>query len=113
MVKLHQLVILTLLFALFTTSIQGQDDFDLDDDPGSAYAESSQTAHWSVYIPITILVVAAIWFGVSDRNHNSSSYSSDSQDALGSIENSKRNPYHRSKSFGPRSYRNSRGSYCH
>lgn len=111
MAKLHKMVVLTLLFALFTTSIYGQDCCEQDDDCGSAYCQGSQIAHWSVYIPITILVVAAIWFGVSDRSHDSSSYYSNSQDALGSIDNSKRNSGHRSCSCRSNSY--SSGSYCH
>ena len=65
MVKLHKFVILTLLFALCTTSLQGQNDFDPEADTGSAYTQGSQTAHWSVYVPIAIIVGAAIWFGVA------------------------------------------------
>jgi len=113
MAKLHKMMVLTLLFAFITTSIQGQDCCEQSDDCGCAYSQGSQTAHWSVYIPITILVGAAICFGVSDRGHSSSNYS-DSQDALGSIANSKRrSTSHRSGSYSSSSYSNSRGSYCH
>lgn len=112
MVKLHKFVTLTVLFALCTTSLQGQNDFDPEADTGSAYTQGSQTAHWSVYIPIAILVGAAIWFGVSDKNHDTSSYS-DSQDALGSIENSKRNSNHRSGSYRSFPYSRSQGGFSH
>lgn len=113
MVKLHKLVVLTLLFALFTTSLQGQNDIDPEEDTGSAYTQGSQTAHWSVYVPIAIIVGAAIWFGLSDNNHETSSYS-DSQDALGSIDNSKRhsdNRYYQSYRSFP--YSRSQGGFCH
>lgn len=112
MAKLHKLVMLTLLFALVTSSIQGQNCCDQDDECGCAYTQGSQTAHWSVYIPIAILVVAAIWFGVSDRNHDHSSYS-DSQDALGSIDNSKRNSFRSSGSYRSSIYSRSQGGYSH
>lgn len=112
MLKFHKFVIFTLLFALFTTSLQGQNDFDLDEDSGSAYTQGSQTAHWSVYIPIAILIGAAIWFGVSDKNHDTSSYSN-SQDALGSIDNSKRNSYRRYGSYRSFPYSRSQGGFRH
>lgn len=111
MPKLHKMVVLTLLFALMTTSIHGQVNCDQgDSECGGAYAQGSQTAHWSVYIPITILVVAAIGFSVSDKNHKHSDYS-DSQDGLGSIDNSKRNSYNRSGTYRSSSY--SRSGYSH
>lgn len=81
---------MTLLFTLVNSSIQGQSTNNQDEENySSAYMQSSQTAHWSVYIPIAILVVAAIYLGIADKSSDHSSYS-DSQDALGSIDNSKR-----------------------
>lgn len=114
MQKIHKWVVFTLLFTLLTTSIQAQDSYDQENEAaGSAYVQSSQSAHWSVYVPITILVVAAIWFGVSDKNHDHSSYT-DSQDGLGSIDNSKRHSSWRSgrsSSSCRSSY--SRSCHCH
>lgn len=88
METLRKLVTLMLLFALATTSIYGQDTNDVDDETvGSAYAEGSHAAHWSAYIPIGAIIIAAIFLGVADRDHKSaSSHSgSNSQDGLGSI----------------------------
>lgn len=112
MTKLYKLVVLTLLFAFVTTSIHGQDCCDQVEDCGSAYNEGSLTAHWSVYIPIAVLVVAAIWFGVADRNHDKSSYSN-SQDGLGSIDNSKRHSGYRSGSYGFSQYSRCQGVFRH
>lgn len=113
MTKLHRLFILTLLFAFVTTSIQGQNSCcDEVTECGSAYTEGAQTAHWSVYIPIAILVAAAIWFGVADRDHSTDSYGS--QDALGSIDNSKRNSdVRRLENYGSKRLSNMRGGFCH
>jgi hypothetical protein len=96
MKKLNHFVILTIVLTLATSSIYGQDPcYQEDDTCSSAYMQSTNTAHWSVYIPIAIIVGAAIWFGVAD--HDSEKFdSSDSQNALGSIDNSIRN--HRSSS---------------
>lgn len=94
--KIYKITTLVLLFSFIINPIQGESLNDEEDERcGAAYVESSQTAHWSVYIPITILVVAAILFGVADRDHKSHN-SSDPQDALGSIDNSKRHSSHRS-----------------
>ena len=105
------MLVLTLLFAFVTTSIHSQSTCNQDEtECGSAYAEGSYTAHWSVYVPIAIIVVAAIGFTISDKSHHSSDYS-DSQDGLGSIENSKRNSHNRSSSYSASSY--SRSGYSH
>ena len=109
---LHKWVVLALLFSLSITSLQGQETCEMEEESCCAYSQGCQTAHWSIYIPITILVVAAIWFGVSDRSHSSSS-SGDSQDALGSIDNSKRNAYRRENPYYSQSNHSSRGCYCH
>lgn len=75
------------------------------DECGCAYVESSRSAHWSIYIPIVVVVGAAIWFGLADDSSEKISYGS--QDGLGSIDNSMRqissysssghNGYHRAK----------------
>ncbi len=122
MKKIQQLVALTLMLTCATASIYGQDSCYQDyseNDTCSAYAQSSNTAHWSVYIPITVLVGAAILFGLADQNHSEHD-SSDSQDALGSIANSKRRSSssysstssHR-KHSSYRSSRSSQGSFSH
>lgn len=115
MQKIQKWVVFTLLFTLLMTTIQAQDSYDQEDEAaGSAYVQSSQSAHWSVYVPITILVVAAIWFGVSDKDHNDHSKYTDSQDGLGSIDSSKRHSSWRSRDRSS-SCRNtySRSCHCH
>lgn len=89
MKKIQKWIALTLLLSLSITSIHGQDEFQYEEDFSPAYMESTQTTHWSAYIPIGVLVAAAIYFGVADQNDTYSS-SSNSQDALGSIRDSKR-----------------------
>lgn len=83
-------ITLATAFALVTSSIHSQSRYTPEDGNYScAYSESSHSAHWSVYIPIAVLVGAAIWFGMADckkEKHDSSN----SKDALGSIANSKR-----------------------
>lgn len=117
MKKLHSLVALTLALTLAASSIYGQDpDCQEGTDYSSAYVEGSNTAHWSVYIPIAILVGAAIWFGVADRHSEHHNSSTDSQDGLGSIASSKRISSHdsyrtHSYSYGPSSSRYSPSSY--
>lgn len=107
MEKIRQWTAVALLFTLTFTSIYGQNNEQDDENYSSAYMQSSQTAHWSVYIPIVVLVGAAIYFGLADRNQNDLS-SSNSQDALGSIGNSKRIGKHSKTSST--SYKNSRSS---
>lgn len=112
MKKLRPLVALTLALTLVTSSMYGQDSYCQEDgNYSSAYVESSHATHWSVYIPIAILVGAAIWFGIADRSHDHHS-SSDSQDGLGSLASSKRmssssysgDSYRRSSSYSPSSH---------
>lgn len=74
---LRKLMLLTLLFALATTSIQAQEESyspnlyeTPDENYGNAYQQSSRAAHWSAYVPLTVLIVAAIFFGLADRNHH-------------------------------------------
>lgn len=121
MEKLRKWVALTLLFTLVTTSIQGQDQNPYnqgDDAYSSAYMQSSHAAHWSAYVPITILVVAAIYLGMADQSHDYSSHSSDSQDALGSIDSSKRHSsssssYSSSNYYSSKNYSYSSNGYSH
>ena len=96
MEKLHKLVTLTLLFTLVTTSVYGQNtSIQENEDYSSAYMQSNYTAHWSAYIPLTIIVVAAIYLGIADTSSSQSS-SRNSQDGLGSIDSSKRHSSFRS-----------------
>jgi hypothetical protein len=110
MMKIYKFFVFTLIFAFASTSIQGQ---EYCEETGMececpAYVEGSRTAHWSIYVPIAIIVAAAIWFGIADRNDcKSDYYYTDSQDALGSIDNSKR---HSNRSGSCSSYSFSR--YC-
>ena len=79
MEKLHKWVALTLILTFMTTSIYGQSlEYQNDEDYGSAYTESSHSAHWSAYVPIGVMVVAAIWFGIADQKHNNISKKSPS-----------------------------------
>jgi hypothetical protein len=98
---------LTLALTLAFSSLHGQQDCcQADDAYSSAYAQSCDTTHWSVYIPIAALVGAAIWFGLADGYDNNES-SNNSQDALGSIANSKRIGKHYS------SHKQGKSSYQH
>ena len=64
---------LALVFALTITSVQSQ-PLQVEEEPpySAAYTQSHQAAHWSAYIPIGIMVAAAIWFGVADQQPNNS-----------------------------------------
>ena len=107
MKKIRSIVALTLAFTCTISSIYSQDPYQ--EDYSSAYVESSHTAHWPAYIPITLLVAAAIWFGAADQHHERH-HSSNSQDGLGSIASSKRIS-RSSNSY--RSSRSSHGSFSH
>lgn len=87
--KNHRWIAFTLVFALTTSSIYGQDSCYAEEVPCTAYIQGTHTAHWSVYIPIAILVGVAIWFGLADRKESRHD-SYDSQDGLGSIASPKR-----------------------
>lgn len=103
METLRYWVTLTLVFTLVMTSIHGQSAYDEEDPPSSeentyssAYMQSYQTAHWSAYVPIGIMVAAAIWFGIADRKHD---------DASSDSRYSRRSRY--------KGYRHSTGTYSH
>jgi hypothetical protein len=67
-----------LLLVCITNNIQCQENtyFVGEDATGSAFEQSSYTAHWSAYIPITLLIAAGIYFGIADQNDSSCSSSS-------------------------------------
>lgn len=76
---LRKLTLLTLLFALVTTSIQAQEEdyspysYDTQDENYStAYQQGQRAAHWSAYIPLTAFVVTAIFFVLVDNHHTKS-----------------------------------------
>lgn len=74
--KFHKWVVLTLVFTLVSTFVQGQTFYNQEtSECPSAYMDSCQSAHWSAYVPLTILVVAAIFFGIADKSHSESSSS--------------------------------------
>ncbi|MFI0434737.1 MAG: hypothetical protein ACH350_03280 [Parachlamydiaceae bacterium] len=119
MKKLRPLFTLTLAFTLGTASIYGQNSCCQEDENYScAYVESSNTANWTVYIPITLIVGAAIWFGLADHSKNKGK-KNDSQDGLGRIIDSKRishSGYSRSndyRSLTTRSKTTTYGSFSH
>lgn len=71
----NRLIIWTLVFGIGISSLQA----DEQECCGSAYTESSHAACWTPYLPIAILVVAAIYLGTSktgQRRHSSIGYSS-------------------------------------
>lgn len=115
MKTLRSFIAFTLILVSTTTSVCGQPPCcdqpiccDQSDVCCPAYEEGSNSAHWSVYIPIAALVGAAIWFGMAD-NKKDKNNSSNSQDALGSIVSSRRvnakyskhSHYFRSKTLPP------------
>lgn len=77
-----------LTFLLLTSSLtclQAQDPpFNPNEDYSEAYADSGRATHWSVYIPATVLVVAAIWLAVQDKTQSSGSVEGNGSLATGS-----------------------------
>jgi len=67
------------------------------DTTGEAYAQSSFNSHWSAFIPVALIVGAAIWFGVADCCSSGSS-NSNSKDGLGSLANKNGSKSHGSHS---------------
>lgn len=124
----RKLMILLLCFAFASQSVHAQSAWTQgveEDECGDAYSQSSWTAHWSVYIPIALIVGAAIWFGVADSSSSTSFCSSSndyrcrsSGDGLGSLGSSSRS--YRSRSYPSKSYspyssliRSTRNYHCH
>lgn len=86
----RKLTLLALSSILIVSSIEGQpicNEQDCCD--SSAYSESCYQAHWSAYVPIAILVAAAIFWGIADTK-DSDYRSSDSQNGLGRLRHSKK-----------------------
>ncbi len=104
MKKLRKLLLFTLFFA-FITSLQAQDCNPDDENYSDAYMESRNAAHWSAYVPITILVVAAIYLGFADNDHRGNNCSDTYDDGLGSL--GTRGSYYSGYS------RSTSGCYCH
>lgn len=112
MKQFRKLVVLTLFCILIMSSVQGQNDaFDQDEQQdinwGSAYQQSSRTAHWSAYVPITTLVVAAIFLGIADNKHSTPYNSSDPYNGIGSLKDS------RSGCYGSHSRSTPNSFFCH
>jgi len=105
----QRVITTTLIFAISTATTYGQNDTCQEEAEcyPSAYEESSRTTHWSVYIPVAAIVGAAILFGLADAKQKK--HASSSQDALGSIANSKR-VSHSSSSFSSSSSSSSSSS---
>lgn len=117
--QLRQSMIIVLCIMFTLSSLQGQEichqEKEEEEVCSEAYLQSSYTAHWSVYIPITLLVAAAIYFGLADQKHHDPS-SSDPQDGLGCIVHSKRIgnlKYSSSYKNSSYSYSRSRAGYQH
>lgn len=105
----RNLLLLTLFFSCATSSVYSEPPccYNECEPCGEAYSQGSCTAHWSAYVPIVLIVGAAIWFGVADGNSSSSS-NSNSKDGLGSLASSKR----RSSSHSYSSYSSSYHCHC-
>jgi len=119
MKKFYPLITLILTVAFTTSSLHAQETcYQEDVNYGSAYVESSHSANWTVYIPVTLIVGAAIWFGFADRSKDKKNCS-DSQDGLGRMDSSKRissSSYHKSNNYSSSSYRSkvtTFGSFSH
>lgn len=86
-------LIFTIIFSCsFAQNSEREEPLEMNpyqDEPGAAYTDSSHSAHWSIYIPISLLIAGAAYFGLADQNKHEMN-SSDTKDALGSIVNSKR-----------------------
>lgn len=94
MQKFYKIMTLTLLCVMPLTAIQSQEYTSNqytnnaccgEPEASCAYNDSCRTAHWSVYVPIGIVVVAAVLFGLAD---GTSSSTSGSQNGLGSMKHS-------------------------
>jgi len=113
---IQQFIPIFLIFALTTTPLASQpeaaaccqEEACCEEEP-IAYQEGCYAAHWSAYIPITVLVVAALFFGVCDQKSTSSSCHSD--------EHGWRSEYRSRSSYGSgyshRHDPSSRSSYGH
>ena len=86
MQKFRKLILAILSMTLLMSSVHGQENIYQEALPEAmitcestpAYCEGIQAAHWSVYVPIGALIVAAVWLGFADKQHGDcySSYSS-------------------------------------
>jgi hypothetical protein len=82
-------MLLTLFFAILTSSIQAQTPAQTpvqEESYDEAYMESYHSAHWSIYIPIAAYAAAAIFLGFADTKHSEHNAHSRSG-ALGPMEN--------------------------
>ena len=83
----RKITTLTLLLAVATCSVQGQESTaDCCEAQASCaesgYMESVHAAHWSIYIPIGVYVAAAIFLGIADTE-SSPNFAHSRSDALG------------------------------
>lgn len=78
---MRKLLIFLVLLAYTTAPLHAQEvtvddaivqDSELADseDDASAYYGSARAAHWSAYVPIGVLIVAAIFMGFADKDHS-------------------------------------------
>lgn len=91
MKKTRPFAFLILILAIASNFLNAQEPYIQDEAYCSeAYEACKHTAHWSVYIPLVLTAGAAVWFALCESKHKE--IHSNSQDALGSIANSKRVP---------------------
>lgn len=75
---MKKLIILCMIVTYATSPIYSQETIEngvciecpeTDTEEASAYYGATRAAHWSAYVPISALIVAAICLGFADRNH--------------------------------------------
>ncbi len=112
----HFFLIMTMTCTLVNGKIQAQEGVSCcsemacanQEECGDAYAENGRTAHWSAYIPITLMIAAAIFFGFADKKHDKCSSSGDGSKVPSRISNGSSRSCSKERSSGHRSSR----SFC-
>jgi hypothetical protein len=79
MQRLQNILSSLVIFTLTTSTVLGQDpEVDEIEDYSPAYSQTHHAAHWSAYIPLSAMAVAAIYLGIADNANNNLSSSSSS-----------------------------------
>lgn len=69
----QKLILATTMISLPLHCQEACEDYSSCD--SSAYYDCGRAAHWSAYVPIAALLVAAIWLGFADNKHTRASCS--------------------------------------
>lgn len=87
MKTLQKLITIAIFSSVITSSLQGQDykyerglpeSYQNECNDLSAYSDGCYAAHWSSYATISVIVAAAIFFGIADKQNNETSSSNGS-----------------------------------